>query len=73
MTLGARLRQLREMAGLSQNELAKRAQVLRPIISRVENGTQQNITLENARRICRVLGVSVDLLAGTGDETDSTG
>ena len=72
MALGERLRQLRELAHLSQNELAKRANVPRPIISDVESGKQKGITLENARRIARVLGVTLDLLAGTGeDENDN--
>jgi transcriptional regulator with XRE-family HTH domain len=71
MALGKRLRQLRELANLSQNELAKRANVPRPIISDVESGKQKGITLENARRIARVLGVTLDLLAGTGEEEDA--
>jgi transcriptional regulator with XRE-family HTH domain len=54
------------MAGLSQNELARRDRVPRPIISRVERGHQPSLTLEYARRICDMLGVSLDLLAGRG-------
>jgi DNA-binding XRE family transcriptional regulator len=68
MALGERLRQVRELADLSQNELAKRANVPRPIISMVESGKQKSMSLENARRIARVLGVTLDLLAGTGEE-----
>jgi hypothetical protein len=34
----------------------------------IESGQQKGITLENARRIARVLGVTLDLLAGTGEE-----
>ena len=71
MALGERLRQLRELANLSQNELAKRANVPRPIISDVESGKQKGITLENARRIARVLGITLDLLAGAGEEEDA--
>jgi transcriptional regulator with XRE-family HTH domain len=71
MALGERLRQLREMAKLSQNELAKRANIPRPIISDVESGKQKGITLENARRIARVLGVTLDLLAGTGEDEET--
>jgi DNA-binding XRE family transcriptional regulator len=62
--LGERLRQLRELAQLSQNELARRARVPRPIISRVESGTQETMSLAYALRIAEVLGVSLDLLAG---------
>jgi HTH-type transcriptional regulator/antitoxin HipB len=68
MTLGERLRQLREVAGLSQSELARRAGIPQPIISRVESGAQPNLTLEYARRICRVLGVALELLAGPDPE-----
>jgi transcriptional regulator with XRE-family HTH domain len=72
MPLGERLRQLRELANLSQNELAKRANVPRPIISMVERGKQKSMSLENARRIARVLGVTLDLLAGPGEDEDVT-
>jgi hypothetical protein len=34
----------------------------------VESGKQKSMSLENARRIARVLGVTLDLLAGTGEE-----
>ena len=70
MSLGTRLRQLREMAGLSQNELAQRARVHRPMISLVESGKQQDITLETARRLAQVLGVKLELLAGSGEDDD---
>jgi transcriptional regulator with XRE-family HTH domain len=68
MTFGERLRQLRELAGLSQRELARRANIPQPVVSDVESGKQKGITLENARRIARVLGVTLDMLAGTGEE-----
>jgi len=71
MRVGQRLRQLREMAGWSQGELSRKANVPQAIISRVENGQQYGITLENARRLARALGVTIDLLAGAGDERPS--
>jgi ribosome-binding protein aMBF1 (putative translation factor) len=70
MTLGQRLRHLRELAGLSQNELARRANIPQPVISDVERGKQKSMTLENGRRIARVLGVTLDFLAGSGDEDE---
>ena len=70
MALGSRLRQLRTLAGLSQNELAKRANVPRPIISDVESGKQRSMNLETARRLAQVLGVTLDFLAGPGDSPD---
>ena len=70
MTLGQRLKQLREMAGLSQNALAKKSGVRRPTISEVEAGNQKGLTLENGRRLARALGVTLDLLAGEGKDDD---
>jgi len=72
MTFGERLRQLRELAGLSQRELARRANIPQPVVSDVESGKQKSMSLENARRIARVLGVTLDLLAGTGEEEDAS-
>jgi transcriptional regulator with XRE-family HTH domain len=68
MTFGARLKQLRELAGLSQNELAKRAGISRPIISQLEADQQRTTSVETARRLARALGISLDLLVGTDDD-----
>ena len=69
--LGRRLKQYRELAGFTQNELAKRADVSRPIISNVERGTQDSMTLDNAGKLAKALGISIDLLAGQGqDDSD---
>jgi transcriptional regulator with XRE-family HTH domain len=72
-TLGQRLKAYRLLAGLSQNQLAQRANVHRPIISEVESGKQANLTLETARRLTQVLGISLEMLAGDGEpESAST-
>jgi transcriptional regulator with XRE-family HTH domain len=63
-TLGQRLKAYRLLAGLSQNQLAQRAQVHRPILSEVESGKQANLTLETARRLTQVLGITLEMLAG---------
>jgi transcriptional regulator with XRE-family HTH domain len=68
MTFGERLRQFRELAKLSQSELAKRANIPQPIISAVESGRQKSVNLDTARRIARALGVTLDLLAGSSEE-----
>jgi transcriptional regulator with XRE-family HTH domain len=68
MTIGERLKRLRELAGLSQGELARRAGVNRPIISDLESNKRQNITLDTARRLARALGVTLDMLAGDNSE-----
>ena len=68
MTLGERLKRFRELAGLSQNELAKRAGISRPIISALESDKQKSLTLDNAKRLARALGVTLDMLAGDNSE-----
>jgi transcriptional regulator with XRE-family HTH domain len=68
MTLGERLRQLRAVAGLSQNELHKRSGVSQAVISAVERDLQDTITLATATRLADALGVSLDLLAGRTGE-----
>jgi transcriptional regulator with XRE-family HTH domain len=70
MALGPRLRQFRELTGLSQNELAKRAGVPRPVITDVESGRQRSVNLETARRLARALGVTLDMLAGPEEEDE---
>jgi transcriptional regulator with XRE-family HTH domain len=62
--LGQRLKAYRELAGLSQNELSKRSGVPRPTITNVESGAQDGLTLENARKLARALGITIDALAG---------
>jgi transcriptional regulator with XRE-family HTH domain len=71
MTFGERLRQFRELAKMSQSELARRANIPQPVVSDVESGRQKSVNLETARRIARALGVTLDLLAGTGEEEDA--
>jgi transcriptional regulator with XRE-family HTH domain len=71
MTFGERLRQFRELAKMSQSELARRANIPQPVVSDVESGRQKSVNLGTARRIARALGVTLDLLAGTGEEEDA--
>jgi transcriptional regulator with XRE-family HTH domain len=66
--LGQRLKAYRELADLSQNELSKRSGVPRPTITNVESGAQDGLTLENARKLARALGITIDLLAGKPEE-----
>ena len=70
--LGKRLRAFRDLAGLSQNELAERAGVPRPTITLVENGSQVSMTLANAQKIARALGITIDMLAGKEDDNEMT-
>ncbi|BCJ77525.1 hypothetical transcriptional regulator [Catellatospora sp. IY07-71] len=62
--VGARLRRLREQAGVSLSELARRANVGKATLSGLENGTR-NPTLETLWSVTAALGVPITtLLAG---------
>ncbi len=65
--LGARIRQLREGAGWSQEELAAQCGLHRTYIGGVERG-ERNIGVENIVRIADALEISASaLLKGVGD------
>jgi transcriptional regulator with XRE-family HTH domain len=66
--LGQRLKAYRELAGLSQNDLSKHSGVPRPTITNVESGAQEGLTLANAQKLARALGITIDMLAGKGEE-----
>ena len=68
MTLGQQIKQRREHLGLSQSELARMAGIPQPRLSEYERGAKTDMTLWTAKRLARVLGVSIDYLAGTWDE-----
>jgi len=63
-----RIREHRERLGWTQSELARRAEVPSPVISRLESGARVGVTLDVARRLARALGVGLDALAGTWDD-----
>jgi transcriptional regulator with XRE-family HTH domain len=63
-----RLREHRERCGWTQSELARRAGVPSPVISRLESGARVGLTLDVARRLARALGVGLDALAGTWED-----
>jgi ribosome-binding protein aMBF1 (putative translation factor) len=60
---GARVRQLRNDRGWSQEELADRAGLHRTYIGSVERG-EQNISIENIAKLAATLGVSLAELFG---------
>jgi len=56
------LRKLREAKGLSQEKLARLADVANNTIVKIEAGKNQNPTLETLRKVAKALNVSVDEL-----------
>lgn len=64
MTTGERIREIRENRGLTQEQLAKKAEISKGFLSDVEND-KRNIGSQGILRIANELGASVDyLLAG---------
>ena len=57
--IGLKIRQLRESAGLSQEELAKLLKVARPTISQIENG-DRNVNAGDLIKLSRIFSVDVD-------------
>ncbi|OGL88067.1 transcriptional regulator [Candidatus Uhrbacteria bacterium RIFCSPLOWO2_02_FULL_49_11] len=55
---GKRVRQERSRLGLSQEELASRAEVHRTYIGMIERA-EKNITLENIEKLARALGLKI--------------
>lgn len=53
---GERLKELRHLAGISQEELADRAQLDRSYVGSVERG-ERNVSLENICKLARALAI----------------
>ena len=68
LTVGDRITLKREAKGWTKTELARRSQVDMAWISRLENGTRHRVSFEAIIRIADALGVSLNWLAGRGEE-----
>jgi transcriptional regulator with XRE-family HTH domain len=58
LKIGQRIKQLREIADMSQKDLAYTADLDRSYIASVENG-QRNISIVNIEKIAKALGVTL--------------
>jgi len=56
------LRKLREEKGLSQEKLARLANVANNTIIKIKGGKNQNPTLDTLKKISKALNVSIDKL-----------
>jgi transcriptional regulator with XRE-family HTH domain len=64
-----RLRDLREQAGLSLQEVGRRADMAASTVSRLESGARR-LTLDHLPPLARALGVSVDALLAPHEHAD---
>ena len=60
-TLGARVRQLRRDAGVSQEDFADNCGFARSYMSRIERGTA-NLSLDAIQRLAEAFGITVEEL-----------
>jgi transcriptional regulator with XRE-family HTH domain len=66
--LGGRLRRARRMQDLTSDALARQAGTTRAVISALEHARKPGISFAVLVRIAKVLGVSLDYLAGRKDD-----
>jgi transcriptional regulator with XRE-family HTH domain len=67
---GARLREIREQRGWSQQELAERSGVTYMTIWRFEAGRHKWPRMDIARKLAKTLGVSLDALCGLYEDAE---
>jgi transcriptional regulator with XRE-family HTH domain len=66
---GTRIKYLRQLTGLSQEELGKRVGVQRAAINKYEKGTVTNIPIQTIEKIAAVFDVSPTFIVGwNGDK-----
>jgi transcriptional regulator with XRE-family HTH domain len=68
-TLGERVRELRERARLTQDELAARAKLSKGFLSDIENNKRTKVGSDFLLRIATTLGTTVEFLM-TGEEDE---
>ena len=64
--LSKNIKKLREAKGLSQEKLARLADVANNTLIKMESGENQNPTLDTLKKVAKALGVSVDDLINGG-------
>lgn len=71
MTLGQRIREVRQQRGMGLRELARAASVPHNTLSQLERDLRTDITTATAKRLARALQVSVDYLVGMYEEDET--
>lgn len=67
MSMGIRLKSIRTMSGLTQNDLAKRVGVQRSAIQKYESGKVDNVPVKTLEALADALDVSPQDLMGWSD------
>lgn len=68
---GTRIKELRQLAEMSQEELGRRLGLKRAAINKYENGTIENIPIKNIEKIASIFDVSPTYIVGwNGDESN---
>src|SRR5262245_39128100 len=71
MHIGERIQRLRERQGWTQQELADKAKVSQPLISRLANQVQHQLHSDALKRLARTLGCTADYLIGMYEDEES--
>ena len=71
MTIGERIKRLREKKGWNQTELANRSGVTQSLLSKIEKGSRPNPTMESVRHLAYALGCTTDYLVGMHEDMES--
>ena len=62
--LSQNIKKLRKQHKLSQEELAKKAEITYSTLIKIESGANKNPTLDTMRKIAGAFGISLDELVG---------
>jgi len=68
MSLGGKVKELREKKGMNQKQLAEASDITQATISRIESGQVKQLKSEALKRLAEALGVTVDYLVGKNDK-----
>jgi len=68
--IAGRLREAREMAGLSQGQVARLLSIHRPTVSEIEAG-RRRVTAGELANLAKLYGVSLEWLAGQDQDNDA--
>lgn len=71
ITAGVRIKELRTLAGMSQEELGRRVGVQRAAINKYEVGSVTNIPIATIEKMAQVFDVSPNYIVGWNDKSSN--